>query len=26
LQLTEGEAGHRAAEIVLRELGAPVLR
>jgi lipid-A-disaccharide synthase len=26
LQLTEVEAGHRAAEVVLRELSAPVLR
>jgi lipid A disaccharide synthetase len=26
LQLTEIEAGHRAAEIVLRELGAPALK
>jgi lipid-A-disaccharide synthase len=26
LQLAEGEAGHRAAEAVLRELGLPVLR
>jgi lipid-A-disaccharide synthase len=26
LQLAEGEAGHRAAEVVLQELGVPVLR
>jgi lipid-A-disaccharide synthase len=26
LQLTEVEAGHRAAEVILRELGAPVLK
>ena len=26
LQLTEVEAGHRAAEVVLRELGVPVLK
>jgi hypothetical protein len=26
LQLTEIEAGHRAAEVVLRELGVPVLK
>jgi lipid-A-disaccharide synthase len=26
LQLTEVEAGHRAAEVILRELGAPALK
>jgi hypothetical protein len=26
LQLTEVEAGHRSAEVVLRELGAPALK
>jgi len=26
LQLTEVEAGHRAAEVVLRELGVPALK
>jgi lipid A disaccharide synthetase len=26
LQLAEEEAGHRAAEVVLQELGVPVLR